>query len=230
MKDYENITLEELDTSNFFVDLHKPNHVALLHKIHKDFAFERTTVSNACAMRYIALMYDPQSELRTNIPYYPIRKRIAAKVAGFKLDKFGKFEKDVEDALVGQNKYINKAIIQYCFLTLNIYFVAHPAYLDMSFKALSDSFGNYDKDIRGALEDLQKKVLAHESKIFGGDEVNELRKALYLQSKKIELDFTPEAVVKKIESGEDLSDFSPYPKEYIPNKLKYAGSDLTKTI
>jgi hypothetical protein len=228
MRDYEDISLEELETSRFFFDPNHPKFAQNLHKKNKVFAFEDNAVSNSTALKYIALLYDPESELRKNISHYPIRKRIAAKMAGFKTDSMGKFEKNVEEMLVGNNKYVNRAVAEYCFMTLNIYYVAHAAYVDMYFRALADSAGVYDKDTRQALDDLQKKILAHDKLILGGDEVVEMRKALYALSKKIELDFTPEGVVRKLESGDDLGEWSPYGKEYKVKKVKYAGHAIPK--
>jgi len=223
MKDYEDVTMEELDTSGFFYDPKDSNFVQKLHKKDPAFSFEHDPIPNSISLRYVALMYDPNSEIRNNILSYPKRKRIAAKLAGFKLDSTGKFEKIVEDMLLGQNRFVNRAIAQYCFLTLNIYYVTHAAYLDMLFRALEDSGGKYDKETRLAVDDLQKKVLLHEKMILGGEDVIEMKKALYALSRKIELDFTPEAIAKKIEKGDDLSSMNPYPNNHIPKKPKYVG-------
>lgn len=201
MKDYEDVTMEEIDTSGFFYDPKDKNFQTTMHRKDPAFTFEHTPISNIATLRYITLMYDPNSEIRNNVLSYPTRKRIAAKLAGFKMDDTGKFDKDTEEMLLGQNKYANRAIAQYCFLTLNIHYVAHAAYLDMYFKALEETRGLYDKASRESLDDLQKKILSYEKLILGGNEVTEMKKALYALSRKIELDFTMEAIAKELRGG-----------------------------
>ena len=65
-----------------------------------------------------------------------------------------------------------------------------------------------------------------EKKIFGGDEVSLMRKALYLSSRKVGLNIRMEDIVERLEKGDDLADFNPYGNNYKPNKLTYAGEGV----
>lgn len=226
MIDYENITLDELDTSKFLVDPKSQTFNARLKKKHKNFMLElEAGLPEVRVLKYIALMYDPASELRNNIPHLPSRKRICAKAVGFEIIN-RKFSQQVENMLCGEYKQVNRAIVSYCFLTNNIYVVAHSAYQDMYFRALSDSFQGYDKDTIKNIQDLQDKLIKNEQMIFGGEEVMKLKEALYAFTSKIDNDIIPEKIVARLEKGDALNDFNPYPDGYIPNKITYAGVEL----
>lgn len=224
--DYDSITLEDIDTSGFYADPKDKNFVKNLIKKHQAFSLGKCQLPNQQVLTYIATLYDTSSELRSKVEFYPMRKRIAAQISGFKINKTGRFSDDIEDMLVGKIDAVNEAIVQYCFLSNNIFVVAHASYTHMYFKELEKSFRVSDKDTAKLINDLQSKLLSHEKLMFGGDEVNNMRKALYAATKKVELDFIPESVVKKIEEGDDFSDWNPYPENYKPNKLSYAGHSI----
>jgi hypothetical protein len=225
MIDYEHITLEELDTSRFLVDPKLMNFPTRLKKRHKDFAFElEAGLPEGKILRYISLMYDPNSELRNNIPHLPSRKRICARIVGFEMTE-KRFDPLIEDMLCGKFKRINKAIVAYCFLTNNIYVVAHAAFQDMYFRSIAESFLSYDKETIKNIQDLQDKLLKNEQMIFGGEEFGKIKEALYAFTTKIENEIIPEKIVQRIEKGDKLEDFSPYPDGYIPEKLQYVGTE-----
>jgi hypothetical protein len=223
MIDYDNITLDHIDTSRFYVDIKIKGFVKTFKNINSKFDIRHDTLTSEPILKYIALLYDPRSEIRNAINHYPTRKRIAAKLAGFPVDENGHFTEDVEKMIWGEIPHVNNAIIQYAFLsTLNIFFVASVAYREMYFKELSRSLNSYNKDTIANLGKLQEKVIENENKIFGGDETEKLREALYAETSKLELP-TPENVVKKLEAGEDLKEYNPFSDNYIPEKLAYAG-------
>jgi len=228
MTDYENITLEELDTSKFFVNPKLVGFTNTLRKKNRAFDIDvEAGLPASKVLKYIALMYDPASEIRNNIQHLPSKKRICAKIAGFEVvDK--RFAPLIEDMLVGKIKRVNGAIVAYCFLSLNIYVVAHAAYQDMYFRALQDSFFSYDKDTIKNIQELQDKLVKNEQMILQGDETEPMRKALYKFTSKIDLGINPESIVQKLESGDNLNDMNPYQDGYIPNKLRYAGVELPK--
>jgi hypothetical protein len=224
MIDYEHVSLEHIDTTKFFVDIKVKGFVTQMKNISSKFDIRgnHTEFTAEPILRYIALLYDMESEIRKNINHFPTRKRIAAKIAGFKVNEQGQFDNEVEAIIFGQNKKVNDAIIAYCFLsTLNIYYVAHAAYQQMYFSELALSMQGIGKDTLKNLKETQERLLHNEQRIFGGDETNSLRSALYSETSKIELP-TPENIVKMLENGDDLSKFSPF-LGYKPEKIKYAG-------
>lgn len=228
MTDYENITLEELDTSRFFNNPKSVSFAQQLKRKNKAFIIDiEAGLPEGRVLKYIALMYDPASELRNNVQHLPSRKRICAKVAGFEMED-RKFSPSVEKMLTGGYKKVNEAIVAYCFLTFNIYFVAHAAYQDMYFRAIKESFEGYDKESIRNLQDLQSRLISNEKAILGGDESGEMIKALYKATSRIDLGINPESIVKKLEAGEDLDEMNPYEAGYKPSKIRYAGAELPK--
>jgi hypothetical protein len=219
---YDEVTLEDIDTSGFYANPKNKGFVKELIKKHQAFDL-KCQIPAEQVLTYIAVLYDPVSELRSKVEFYPMRKRVAAQIAGFKLNKSNRFSDEIEDMIVGQVDSVNAAIVQYCFLANNIFVVAHAAYTHMYYKVLEKSFRESDKDTAKMIDDLQTKLLNHEKLMFGGEEVNNMRKALYAATKKVELDFIPEAIVRAIEEGGDLNDWNPYPNDYVPNKLTYVG-------
>jgi hypothetical protein len=138
MIDYESVTLDQIDTTKFFVDIKQRGFVSYLKRLNNKFDVRVPNVTTDSILKYIALLYDPKSEIRTVISHYPTRKRIAAKLAGFVLDEEGHFLKEAEDLIWGQNPKVNDAIVQYGFYSsLNIFYVAHAAYTDMYFRELA---------------------------------------------------------------------------------------------
>lgn len=221
MIDYENTKLEDLDTSGFFVDPKIPNFTSVLERKNKAFSFDpEAGLHKSKILRYIALMYDPSSELRQNIPHLPSRKRICAIIAGFEVIE-RKFSGQVEDMLLGKYRKINRAIVAYCFLSNNIYVVAHAAFQDMYFRAVAQSFESFDKETIANLQSIQDKLIKNEEMIFGGKEVLEMRESLYSFTSEIDNTIIPERIVKQLEEGKELP--NPYPDSYIPKNLKYVG-------
>lgn len=225
MVDYDNVRLEELDTSKFFVDPKSANFAKILKAKNKRFNIYSTEAGlpELKVLKYIALMYDPASEIRTNIAHLPSRKRICANIVEFETEG-NRFIPIVESMLTGQLRNVNRAIVEYCFLSNNIYVVAHAAYQNMYFSEIEKSFQSYDKDLIKNIKDLQDRMVEIESKIFGGEEVMEMKKSLYAVTSKLNNDITPERIVQKLEKGEVLD--NPYPDGYLPNKLSYAGIEL----
>jgi hypothetical protein len=178
-------------------------------------------------LKYITLMYDPNSEIKNNVAHLPSRKRICAMIVGFEIVN-KRFIPVVEDMLLGKYSRINRAIVAYCFLSNNIYVVAHAAYEDMFSRAVAESYQSFDKETIKNLQDLQDKVIKNEEMILGGKEVAGIKDALYAFTSNIDNIIIPERIVKKLEEGGDLADMNPFPNNYIPNALKYAGVELPK--
>ena len=223
MIDYDNITLDHIDTSKFYVDIKVKGFVKTFKNINSKFDIRHPVLTPEPILKYISILYDLNSEIRNNIQDFPTRKRIAAKLAGFPLNEEGHFDEVVEQMIWGKIPKVNHAIIQYCWLsTLNIHYVVSAAYREMLFKEAARSFEKYDKETIANIGKLQEKVLENEKKLFGGEEVEELRKALYDESSNMELP-TAENIVKRLEAGDELRDFNPYPSNYKPDKLSYAG-------
>jgi hypothetical protein len=94
---------------------------------------------------------------------------------------------------------LTRLLLLIVFLTNNIYVVAHAAYQDMYFRAIEDSFQSYDKDTIKNIQDLQDKLVKNEQMIFGGDDIQKLKEALYAFTSKINNEIKMLNVISSLE-------------------------------
>jgi hypothetical protein len=175
---------------------------------------------------FVVLCLDPESELRKNVASLPQRKTLAAIAAGFHLDDNNRFNPVVESVLVGENETAARIMAEYCFLAAGLEFVVYTSYVRIFAEVVAMSFkADKAKDSVALISKLKQEIEESERKIFGGDEVSNMKKALYLSSKQVVLNIRPEDMVEKLEKGEALDEFNPY-GNYKTNKLTYAGEGI----
>jgi len=175
---------------------------------------------------YIILMYDKETQLRRELPYFNKRKLVAAEIAGFKQGKDGKLLEKYENILLGRNEKVNSAISKYIRL------FASPKYLSLVYywSILSAEFENVtslkeSKDFKntiGNIEKLEIKINECVNFLYGGDEVKDIQKALYESVEKENLKLRPENIASMSEEELDEQLGSPY-GDYKPEPLKYKG-------
>jgi hypothetical protein len=177
-------------------------------------------------LTYITLLYDPQSELRRNNKDYYNRKFECGKLAGFEL-KEGSFDKEVESTFMGDNDSFNRAVVQYIYYSFNndykLLFILEEQYNN----AMRDYFkiSEFDEKSRKLLTTMKDQIEELETKIFGGTETINTRKALYagLDSTRERLPRKENELIEFEENG--LVDYSPHPG-YFPEKLKFIGDKI----
>lgn len=183
-------------------------------------------ISKEQVVAYIILMYDMNSPLRKEIPYFNQRKLMAAELAGFKKDKDGKFKADYEAIILGQNGLSESAISKYIRL------FASPKYLALVYywSILSLEFSNItsaseSKDLKNTIANIEKleaKINECTDILFGGDDTMNIKRALYESVEKENLKLTPEAIA----NADDIDDLigNPYGEDYKFEKIKFKGS------
>jgi hypothetical protein len=223
--------LKNINTKNFLFDPKDDNFEQKM--------IERSSVFDLKKDRkkwltYITLVYDLQSEIRRNQRDYTQRKIDAAKISGFELVKDGerknRFTVYAENTLVGENDDFNRAVIQLIYYMFNndykMLFILEEQY-NNAMSNYSSKLVEFDEKTRKLLTTMKEQIEEIESKLFGGVEVINMRKALYAG-----IDGARERMPRKeveIEEYEKngLIDYSPYPG-YTPNKIVFAGDkDLT---
>ena len=219
--------LKELFTEKFFANPKSPDFLTRLESSSDFFKAELPkSVNRKKLLTFVAIMYDPESELRRNISNLPQRKTLAALASGFVLDADNKFPKEIEDVLVGTNENVARMVSEYCYLSHGLDFVVFSTYTRIFADVIAMSFKqDKAKDSIALISKLKSEIEDVERKIFGGDEVQTMRRALYLSSKQVSLNLQMEDIVERLEKGGDLSDFNPY-GDYKTNKLKYAGERI----
>jgi len=172
-------------------------------------------------------MYDLNSEIRRNFKDYNNRKFEAAKIAGFEVEE-GRFKKDVENTLLGEDENFNKAVIQMVYYSFNndykLLFILEEQY-NKSMSEYSSKIVDFDEKSRKLLTTMKEQIEEIENKIFGGGETINLRKALYsgIDSTRSRLPRKENELIEFEENG--LIDYSPY-GSYQPSKLKFVGDRI----
>jgi len=160
---------------------------------------------------YVILLYDPHSPLRSDIHDLFERKRAAAKLAGFKVESSGCYSNKIEEAILGENEKINKAIVRYILCFSNPDFSMLVSFLDMFEKANIDALrGKPTASKIKNLETLNKTIKRLDAAIFAGNEPTNLRKALYEKADEFKIALRPEDIAEKLEQGKEGIDINPY--------------------
>jgi len=228
--------LKDIDTSKFLVNPKNPEFKQEMIKLSNVFDFSwggpnrLKAVSHTKALTYIALVYDKNSYFRKDIKKYLQRKYMAGEVAGFVIKEDGTFKEGaVENALIGENEYFNKAVIQYAVLQYDIEYAKLVVYELNLHKLLLEAMNAWDKkgDAQKQIETLSSEIAALELKIFGGEETLTARKALYEGTARTRVKLRPEDV-QKTSKIRALQDWSPYGKDYIPEMIKFVGDKTPK--
>jgi hypothetical protein len=214
--------LSDLNTTSFIFDPKSSDFLDRLEK-YEEFQFDIDKLDKQKLCVYIALMCDPQSDIRKSFSHYPSRKREAALCAGFNLKKDNKFPEHLEDVLVGQNRDFNRACIKYLSFAYNPNFTRLNIYQQLQNAALLNAILATDSKSLDLAEKLTERLKKEEEFIFGGDEVLKMRESLYEEAALRELDFKPEDIAHRLSEGEDLSEYNRYGKDYKVDDLKFKG-------
>ena len=154
-------------------------------------------------IRYIVYMYDPKSPVRS-IPDAMKRKREAAILAGFTLNKSGTFSTNDEDVFLCDNISVNACILRFCincksgtYTSLITYEQALRNVMFYLLKNLPEP-----KHIKAA-EDLRIIVDDLSHKLLGEDDNNQLRRHLYQFVDSDSINISPEIIAEKVNRGEE---------------------------
>lgn len=233
------LKLSDLDLSKCLYD---PNKSTLLKDVEHipEFNIELSyRMSRKAVLTYIILLYDQASSLRKEIRSLPSRKGMAAQLAGFKLDKNGRFEPPVERFLEGKNQDINAMIVKYLLLQNSPKYVQLIAYESLYFYEIAKiQNGAYGKtiDVIKSVDSLASSIDRLTEEVVGGKgESESILAAIYKEVTK-DLNVSPEAISNYIsESGDVPEDWSPYntirekdgkiEEVYKVDKLRYVGAE-----
>lgn len=189
------------DYSQLIFDPFAPDTITKLEQ-YEEFQFSVPDKPKMCA--YIVLLYDINSDLKRNYPdnLYE-RKRNAALSAGFTITD-GHFPGWVEDILVGDNDKFNDAALRFVRMFGLPDMPAYLAYTEILHKQVSAALKETDekklKIIQENIESSRTMVAQLERKMFGGEEVESVRAALYRLAEKQRLNLRPEHKAQQIET------------------------------
>ena len=219
------LQLNSIDSSLFLFDFKKPDFVKKMTEI-KQFDFKVAHLDRKKVLTLIVLLYDLSSELLHVFKSYHQRKREAALMLEWPLNANGRFSEHVEYMLLGKHSEFNKAVVHYCFMSKNPYFV-RLATLEFNYsKIAAESYKKYDDKVHDLLAKMEKDIILLREKIFGGDEVEKMRQALYEELEEVKNMLTLEDRVDRIENGTQQEEGNPYGTDYNIDRLMYEGDEI----
>lgn len=210
----------DLNLTRFLYNPFEQDTIGKLVAKYDEFGFKFINFENKKKIvSYIILMFDFNTPLREDILDYNERKRTAALLAGFKVGDGGYFKKEIEDALIGQNDDVNRAIIRYTMLFSNPDYMMLVSFYDMFFRENEEAFkSGATKTKIENIDKLNKAIKKLTKEIFGGEESVNLRKALYGSADEMRVALKPEDVATRLEKGKRATDTAPYGEKYDFNK------------
>jgi len=146
---------------------------------------------------FMILLWDINSELKRIHPDYFERKRQAAICAGLDVDSNGNFSPEIEEIILGGNNTFNVAVIQYLMMHAIPEYPALVATLELQAQELAESFKQTDKPkdretISNNVKRTTDQRREYEKSIFGGEEVENVRRALYERIERDKIRLRPE--------------------------------------
>jgi hypothetical protein len=179
---------------------------------------------------YVILALDYNTPLRKEYPFIEKQKTYnlqkikyeAAKLAGFELND-GKFDKEIEDILLGKNKDANAAVTKFLLLFGRVDYIGLVAYEAILLELVRTSFTDIGKkDTEQRISYCMDKINEHTIKLYGGEETIEAKEALYLSAEKDIANYFPEGVAEMMDkTGELPDDWNPMYESLTPEEIKY---------
>lgn len=182
-------------------------------------------IDKLLATKYIILMYDLNTTLKLDIRDFWERKRASALIAGFKLNSKREFDEPVEKMLLGENDAVNNAMTKYILLFGIPAYSALIIYYTRLIHEVQKTLRGSSKTSLKDIDTIKNKIEECEEELFGGKETLNAKKALYSRIEKERKAEKPEEIIKRINEGDDLSEFSPYEKGYKVGEMKFMGDN-----
>lgn len=176
--------------------------------------------------RFVVMMYDLRTPLRKIYPDHNERKREAAFLAGFKFNKNKRFKPFVEDGVLGLNEAVAAMVARYVILfgipEYSALVGSQSQYAGIIYKMIQQTA---TKDEIAQHRLLLEDIYRYETKVYGGAETLEMRKALYVNMESRLLAPKPEAMAQRLKDNPEdtLEEFNPYGRNYRVKKLKFKG-------
>jgi len=154
-------------------------------------------------LRYVILVYDLRSPLWQSIKTHNERKVRAMLMAGFEANDYGRFDKEVEEAILyGKDQGVAEMIVKYVYLFNSVDFSELVGMIEYNSQILRDIHNN--KTNTKTMDNLTKtsaRIKELTAGVFGGKETREIEEKLYEQLAMSRISFRPERVVRQVSSG-----------------------------
>lgn len=230
--------IKKLDTDKMIIS---PNHPQLTKFLEKEIPtlkslkidYTPKQFTKAMLYRYILLMFDPSSPIQKmhSLDFYE-KKYYACAYAGFPLKKckdgHNRFDSRIDDMVLGKNEEVTDAIVNF------IGYMNNPQWNYLVFLHESmlgftrDAIGRKNRDAKTskefrALYDAFYEISNETGHVF--DETEEFVRRFYRQIEVSRASVKPEDYARALSDGDELRGDSPYPIDYVPEKLSFIGSE-----
>jgi hypothetical protein len=207
----------QISTKGLLFDPYSPTLVEDLAR-YDEFRVSTGHLLHEKVFRFIIFMYDMGSEMRQMYPDWQDRKVKCAALAGWEVDRNGRFQDAVMEMLEGNNDEVNDMIVKFCLLFPSPYYSAYISMWELLAKEVRTSFATTNDSaditkIRGNIKELSKQIDEYSEKIFGGEKTIGLKNSLYKSVDKARLRLRPEIMSRDIKSGNTALPDQYYPKE-----------------
>ena len=223
------MTLDDITTDKTFFDVHSPSLVADITSALPEIMplLARDDINKLC--QYVVLMYDFNSPMLREVRLFYERKARCAEIVGLPTTK-GRWAKDVEDIIIGQNIEFNTFVASYISNLGLPHYMQLVAYLEIQrIKTIEVFSGKISDKSDQILDRVTTMISEITRKLFVSgdtDEVSLARKALYQKAQidKARIIPRPEDIVKILEADGVLpEDFNPYGEDYKVEKSHFIG-------
>jgi hypothetical protein len=223
------MTLQDITTDKTLFDVHSPTLTEDMTKVIPEITTFESEIPIGDICRYLILMYDTNSPMRSEIRMYYERKHRCAELLKFPTSKVG-WATAVEDMLVGGNEKFNTLIASYIAQLGIPEYTQLIAYCEIQKIKTMEIFSGKVSDKSDQILDRVTIAIGEITRrLFGTgqeEEVVAARKALYQRSAidKSRYIPTPETMVKLMESeGKLPEDCNPYPDDYEVEASHFLG-------
>jgi len=173
-------------------------------------------------LRYIILVYDINSPLWEMVKTHEEKKIKAMVMAGFEHGDDGKFNYDVEEALLyGRDDDVATMIVKYVYLFNSVDYSELVGMIEYNSQILKDIMkAKTNNQTMKNLKDTSARIKELTSNIFGGKETREIEEKLYEELAMSKLSLRPEYIVRQMMDGTVHSQFKhdPYMKKVSSKK------------
>ncbi len=159
-------------------------------------------LDNEMVMKYIMCMYDKNTPYRQKYPDVLKRKIEIAHDIGFPINDTGIFDDPVEDFLKGNNKVINRKIVEFVRIHRNFKYSflvgIENSYYNIMLEVM-DGATKRIADLRSIQEELENTMV----ELMNEDNNPHIRDAVLRYMAEERLQLRPEDIAMKIANGED---------------------------
>jgi len=221
--------IKDLNTSKMVYD---PNSDDFIDRIERLPEFRDFKGDPLQIFQYIALMYDINTPMKSEVGDYWQRKKVIALMCGFKQELDGTFTEDFERILLMLDEEVTALIIIFITSFSNADYMQLVFSWEMMYKVLQQASVSEtpDKNHVDTMRKLKADINEMTRKVFQSadyDELAEARKLLYLSAELRRSNFRPEDIAERLMKGDNLAEFNPY-GDYSAQQMKFVGDEIPK--